>query len=72
MHPAGDVAFELPNLLAGSRRDYSTAHTMQVSMARGAVVVARFGPTSPPCPACPDAGGRPMRRAPRAGKGVVP
>jgi hypothetical protein len=65
------VAFELPNLLAGSRRDYCAAHTMQVCMARGAVVVARFGPHQPPLPGLPDA--PPARRAGRTGrKGVVP
>ncbi len=48
---AATVAFELPNLLAGSRRDYCAAHATQVSMARGTVVVARFGPHQPALPA---------------------
>jgi len=37
------VAFELPNLLAGSRRDYCREHTAQIRQAKGTVVVARFG-----------------------------
>jgi hypothetical protein len=41
------VRFELPNLLAGSRRDYCATHTTQVCMARGTVVVARFGSQQP-------------------------
>jgi hypothetical protein len=40
---AATVAFVLPNLLAGSRRDYCAAHTTQVRMARGTAVAARFG-----------------------------
>jgi hypothetical protein len=68
---AATVAFELPNLLAGSRRDYCAAHTMKVCMARGAVLVARFGPHQPVLPGLRDApsgrrAGRPHR------KGVVP
>jgi hypothetical protein len=68
------VAFELPNLLAGSRRDYCAAHTSQVSTARGTVVVARFGPNQPPLPGLGDvaAAGRPTRRGTRGRKGVVP
>jgi len=50
---AATVAFELPNLLAGSRRDYCAAHTTQVCTARGTVLVTRFGPHSRPCLACP-------------------
>jgi hypothetical protein len=41
------VAFELPNLLAGSRRDYCVNHTAQVCLARGTVLVARLAPSSP-------------------------
>jgi hypothetical protein len=71
---AATVVFELPNLLAGSRRDYCAAHTVQVSTARGTVVVARFGPHQPPLPGLPDA--PPGRRSGRASrtrrKGVVP
>jgi hypothetical protein len=47
---AATVRFELPNLLAGSRRDYCAAHTTQVCMARGTVLVARFGPHQPALP----------------------
>jgi hypothetical protein len=74
-HPAAaTVAFELPNLLVGSRRDYCAAHTMQVSMARGAMVVARFGPDQPALPGLPDASaGRRTGRASRTRrKEVVP
>jgi hypothetical protein len=73
-HPAAaTVAFELPNLLAGSRRDYCAAHTMQVCLARGTVVVARFGPHQPALPGLPDApAGRRVGRACRTRrKGVV-
>jgi hypothetical protein len=40
---AATVAFRLPNLLAGSRRDYCPEHTRQVCLAKGTVVAARFG-----------------------------
>jgi hypothetical protein len=68
------VAFELPNLLAGSRRDYCPAHTTKVCLARGTVVVARFGPHQPALPGLPDApAGRRTGRASRTRrKGVVP
>jgi hypothetical protein len=68
---AATVAFELPNLLAGSRRDYCPAHTTQVCMARGTVVVDRFGPHQPALPGLGDVStvGRPARRATRSGKG---
>jgi hypothetical protein len=74
---AATVAFELPNLLAGSRRDYCAAHTTQVCMARGAVLVARFGPSQPVLPGLRDAAstGRPTRqstRSTRRRKGVMP
>jgi len=70
--PAGaTVAFELPNLLAGSRRDYCATHTMQVCMARGTVVVDRFGPHQPPLPGLRES--TPERRVGRSPrKGVVP
>jgi hypothetical protein len=58
------VAFELPNLLTGSRRDYCAAHTTQVCMARGTVVVARFGPHEPALPGVREA--TPGRRTGRA------
>jgi hypothetical protein len=73
-HPAAaSVAFELPNLLAGSRRDYCAAHTMKVCLARGTVVVARLGPHQPTLPSLPDApAGRRAGRASRTRrKGVV-
>lgn len=47
---AATVAFELPNLLAGSRRDYCAVHTTRVCMARGTVVVAHFGARQPVLP----------------------
>jgi hypothetical protein len=74
-HPAAaTVAFELPNLLAGSRRDYCPAHTAKVCLARGTVVVARFGPHRPALPGLPNApAGRRIGRASRTRrKGVVP
>jgi hypothetical protein len=68
---AATVAFELPNLLAGSRRDYCAAHTTQVCMARGTVLVARFGLHQPTLPGLPDA--TPGRWAGRIRrKGVMP
>jgi hypothetical protein len=52
---AAAVAFQLPNLLAGSRRDYCREHTRQVCQAKGTVVAARLGR------------GRPTRPTPGAG-----
>jgi len=71
---AATVRFELPNLLAGGRRDYCAAHTTQVCMARGTVVVARFGPQQPVLPGLRDATlGRRTGQAPRTRrKGVMP
>jgi hypothetical protein len=71
---AATVRFELPNLLAGSRRDYCATHTSQVCMARGAMVVARFGLHQPALPGLPDAPpGRRTGRASRTSrKGVMP
>ena len=71
---AATVAFELPNLLAGSRRNYCPAHTTKVCLARGTVVVARFGPHRPALPGLPDApAGRRIGRASRTRrKGVAP
>jgi len=68
-HPAAaTVAFRLPNLLAGSRRDYCATHTSQVRLAEGTVVVARFGPHQPTLPGLPDiSAGR--RGGPTRGKG---
>jgi hypothetical protein len=65
---AATVAFELPNLLVGSRRDYCATHTTQVCMARGTVLVARFGPQQPALPGLPDApAGRRTGRSRRRG-----
>jgi len=51
-HPAtATVAFTLPNLLAGSRRDYCHEHTRQVRLTKGTTVVARFGRRPPSQPA---------------------
>jgi hypothetical protein len=71
---AATVAFELPNLLAGSRRDYCATHTTQVCMARGTVVVARFGPRQPVHPGLGGiaSAGRPTPRGRRRRKGVIP
>jgi len=71
---AATVAFELPNLLAGSRRDYCAAHTTQVCMARGTVVIARFGPRQPALPGLRDvaAASKPTRHGTRSRKGVRP
>ncbi len=68
---AATIAFELPNLLAGSRRDYCATHATQVCMARGTVVVARFGPWQSALPGLSDvASGRRSGRSRR--KGVTP
>jgi hypothetical protein len=71
---AATVAFELPNLLAGSRRDYCAAHTTQVCTARGTVLVACFGPQQPALPGLRDVAlaSRPTRQGTRRRKGVVP
>ena len=45
---AATVAFQLPNLLAGSRRDYCQEHTRQVRLAKGTVAVAGSVVTSRP------------------------
>jgi hypothetical protein len=68
---AATVAFELPNLLAGGRRDYCATHTSQVAMARGTVVVARFGARQPALPGLREIGGRQSRRGTSSRKGVV-
>jgi hypothetical protein len=71
---AATVRFELPNLLAGSRRDYCAAHTTQVRIARGTVLVARFGHHQPVLPGLGDAGssGTATRRGRTRRKGVMP
>jgi hypothetical protein len=71
---AATVAFQLPNLLAGSRRDYCREHTSQVRMAKGTVVVARFyrRQSSPVSSADAKGGRRADRVVPTRRKGVVP
>jgi hypothetical protein len=71
---AATVAFQLPNLLAGSRRDYCREHTRQVRSAKGTVVVARFGRRQPSLASSADAkGGRwTDRMVPTGPRGVVP
>jgi len=69
---AATVAFELPKLLAGSRRNYCAAHAAQVCMARGTVLGARFGPQQSALPGLGDIAGRPTPRGTRCRKGVVP
>ena len=67
------VAFALPNLLAGSRRDYCAQHTSQVCMAQGTVLVARFGARQSVLPGLGGsaAAGRPTPRGRRRRKGVI-
>jgi hypothetical protein len=70
---AATVAFELPNLLAGSRRNYCATHATQVCMARGTVLVAHFGPHRPALSGLRES--TPGRRAGQARtrrKGVMP
>jgi len=59
------VRFELPNLLAGSERDYCQPHAELVRQGKGTRVVRRFGPRQLALPGVPDAGagatGRPGR-----------
>jgi hypothetical protein len=71
---AATVAFELPNLLVGSHRDYCAAHTTQVCLARGTVLVARFGPQQSALRGLAEvaSGSRPTRRGTRSRKEVVP
>jgi hypothetical protein len=71
---AATVAFQLPNLLAGSRRDYCREHTRQVRLAKGTVVVARFGQRRLSLASSADAkGGRGTdRMVPTGPRGVVP
>jgi hypothetical protein len=67
------VAFALPNLLAGGRRDDCAEHASQVCLARGAVLVARFGAQQPVLPGLGGvaAAGRPTPRGRRRRKGVI-
>jgi hypothetical protein len=71
---AATVAFQLPNLLAGSHRDYCREHTRQVRLAKGTVVVAQFGRRRPSLANSADAyrGRRTDRIMPTRGKEVVP
>jgi hypothetical protein len=71
---AATVAFRLPNLLAGSRRDYCQEHTRQVRLAKGTVVVARFGRRQLSLASSADAEGRRRtgRIVPTGRRGVVP
>lgn len=67
------VAFALPNLLAGSRRDDCAEHTSQVCLAWGTVLVTPLGAQQP---ALPGLGGlaaadRPTLRGRRRRKGVI-
>jgi len=74
------VRFELPNLLAGTERDYCTAHTREVWRAPGTRVARQLGPrqpaaVQPPLPGV-DGSGRPGGGLDgpgehRAGRGVV-
>jgi len=68
------VAFQLPNLLAGSRRDYCREHTRQVRSAKGTVVVARFGQRQPSLASSADAnrGRRTDQMVPTGPRRVVP
>lgn len=67
------VAFELANLLAGNRRDYCADHSSQVCMARGTVLVARFGAHQSALPGLDGIApaGRPTPRGRRRRKGVI-
>jgi hypothetical protein len=53
---AATLRFVLPNLLAGSERDYCQAHAELVAQAKGARVVRRFGPRQPTLPGLAGAG----------------
>jgi hypothetical protein len=44
---AATVAFRLPNLLAGSERDYCSQHTALVCAAKGTRVLRRLGVRQP-------------------------
>jgi len=71
---AARVGFELPNLLAGSERDYCQAHTDKVCTAAGTWVQRWLGPLradKPTLPGLPDAAAA-GRLSWRRSKGVVP
>jgi hypothetical protein len=67
------VAFALPNLLAGNRRDDCADHTSQLCLAPGTVLVARFGAQQPALPGLGGsaAAGRPTPRGRRRRKEVI-
>jgi hypothetical protein len=60
------VRFELPNLLAGTERDYCQAHTREVCRAPGTRVVRQLGPRQPAPAAQPPLPGVDGGRAARA------
>jgi len=51
---AATIGFVLPNLLAGSERDYCQPHTELVAQATGARVVRHLGPRQLPLPGLPN------------------
>ena len=51
---AATIRFVLPNLLAGSERDYCQPHAELVAQAKGTRVLRRFGPRQPTLPGIPD------------------
>jgi hypothetical protein len=53
---AATIRFMLPNLLAGSERDYCQPHTELVRQAKGTRVVRGFGPRHPTLPGLLDTG----------------
>jgi len=71
---AARVRFELPNLLAGSERDYCQAHTAQVCAGPGTWVQRWLGPRRAAQPVLPGLpGAAPAGRSSERGrKGVGP
>jgi hypothetical protein len=59
------IRFVLPNLLAGSERDYCQPHVGLVRQAKGTRVVRRFGPRQPTLPGMADV----TVEVPAAGRG---
>jgi hypothetical protein len=62
---AATIRFVLPNLLAGSERDYCQPHVELVRQAKGTRVVRRFGPRQPTLPGLADV----TVEVPAAGRG---